>query len=168
MTFSYLEFTLTTYLFPKFKSSYSRFFLLTFLPIASIGCFLRLSAFLTAKSNFHHLIRYSKENSHKLITHGVYGYERHPGYLGYFFFSVFSQLAVKNFLSALFFTIVLWRFFLDRIIEEEYTLLYIFGEDYLRYKEEVPTWIPFVGSIVDFRLRMKGIKLEEYRKKKDC
>lgn len=166
MSFAYLEFLITTYFFPNYKNGYSKFFLWSFLPIASIGCFLRLSAFITARSNFHHLIRYRKEKTHKLITTGVYGLERHPGYLGYFFFSIFSQLTIKNFLSAILFTFVLWRFFLNRIVEEEHTLLRIFGEDYLEYKENVSTHIPFIGSLIDFRLKLRGVELKEYREKK--
>lgn len=54
---------------------------------------------------------------------------------------------------------------MERIVDEENTLLYIFGEDYLRYKEEVPTYLPFVGSLVDFRLKMRGIDLDKYKQK---
>lgn len=165
MTFAYLEFVITGYFFPIFKSRNCLYFIYIFLPLASVGCILRLSAFITARSNFHHLIRYSREKSHLLIKHGIYAYERHPGYLGYFCFSIFSQLLIKNFLSSFLFIIILWRFFLDRIVDEENTLLYIFGEDYLRYKEEVPTYLPFVGSLVDFKLKMRGIDLDKYKKK---
>ena len=42
------------------------------------------------------------------------------------------------------YTIVSWRFFNERIYEEEIYLLNFFGEDYLDYQRRVPTGLPFI------------------------
>ena len=102
-------------------------------PVTVLGMFLRIMAFATARSNFHHLIRYRREQGHKLVTHGVYSFERHPGYMGYFYFSIASQLILGNFVSFLAFFYVLWNFFYDRICEEEETLIVFFGKEYMDY-----------------------------------
>lgn len=67
---------------------------------------------------------------------------------------------VKNFFSAIAFTLVLWKFFLRRIIDEELTLLEFFKEDYLDYKREVGTHIPLIAKLVDLKLELKGINLK--------
>jgi protein-S-isoprenylcysteine O-methyltransferase len=126
-----------------------------------MGMFTRIAAFNSARSNFHHLVRYSRDPKHVLVKSGVYAYERHPGYLGYFVFSISSQLLIKNPLSSCIFTIVLWRFFLERILDEEITLLKFFNQDYLDYKREVGTYIPMIGKLVDLKLRFMGVKFSK-------
>ena len=37
-----------------------------------------------------------------------------------------------------------WRFFKDRIFEEEIYLLDFFGEDYVNYQNRVGTGLPFI------------------------
>lgn len=96
-----------------------------------------------------------------LVKNGVYAYERHPGYLGYFMFSVSSQLLIKNPISAVIFTLVLWRFFLERILEEELTLLKFFKGEYLDYKREVGTYIPLIEKMVNLKLKLQGVELDE-------
>jgi len=161
MGISYLEFFVEAWLFPNFKSSFSTLFIFIFLPMSLIGLCIRLSAFGTARSNFHHLIRYKQDPQHVLVKHGIYHYERHPGYLGYFTFSVCSQIMIKNVISSISFTIVLWRFFLDRISDEEHTLIYFFGKEYLKYKEETRTNIPFVNDLIEYQLKIRGIPIKE-------
>lgn len=66
---------------------------------------------MTAKSNFHHLIQVRKQESHQLVTHGVYSFDRHPSYLGYFLFSLAGQLILGNPVSFIAYAWVLWKFF---------------------------------------------------------
>ena len=82
-----------------------------------LGEGLRVAAFFTAKNNFTHLVRYKKNPKHQLITHGVYSIFRHPSYTGYFYFCVFSQIFLANWISAIGFFIVLSKFFNERIEE---------------------------------------------------
>ena len=164
MTFSYLEFFFELFFFPNFKNSWNLLNLVIFLPLALAGVMTRIGAFNSARSNFHHLIRYERDPNHVLIKNGVYAYERHPGYLGYFVFSVSSQLLIKNPLSAVLFTFVLWRFFMQRILDEEITLLKFFNQEYLDYKREVGTHIPLIGKMVDMKLRLLGVDLPDNKK----
>ena len=163
MSVSYVEFLIEYLLFPGLKNSFNKLFTLVFLPLSLAGVATRIAAFSSARSNFHHLIRYDKDPNHVLVKTGIYAYERHPGYLGYFVFSVASQLMVKNIFSAVAFTLVLWKFFLRRIIDEEITLLVFFKEDYLDYKQEVGTHIPMIARLVDLKLELKGINLKKNR-----
>ena len=48
-----------------------------------------------------------------------------------------------------------WRFFNDRIHDEEITLIYFFGDDYMAYQKKVATvGVPFVKGF-DFTQEMK-------------
>jgi protein-S-isoprenylcysteine O-methyltransferase len=161
MSVSYIEFFLELLIFPSFKNSFNTFFLIAFLPLSLAGVFTRIGAFNSARSNFHHLIRYKRDPDHVLVKSGVYAYERHPGYLGYFVFSVSSQLMIKNPISSVIFTLVLWRFFLNRILDEEITLLKFFNGEYLDYKRDVGTHIPMIGKMVDLKLKFMGVKLKK-------
>lgn len=78
---------------------------------AILGEGLRILAFFTCKSNFTHLVRFTRVKEHKLITIGVYSVFRHPSYTGYFYFSVFSQILIGNIVSSVLFFVVLSRFF---------------------------------------------------------
>jgi len=41
-----------------------------------------------------------------------------------------------------------WKFFDDRIHDEEMTLIYFFGDDYLTYQKNVPfAGVPFVKGL---------------------
>lgn len=39
-----------------------------------------------------------------------------------------------------------WRFFHERVLIEEITLLSFFEEDYVKYQEEVGTGLPFISG----------------------
>lgn len=93
--------------------------MLVALIISSLGEFLRIAAFFTCKTNFTHVVKFRKERSHQLITHGIYSFFRHPSYTGYFYFSVFSQIFLGNILSSVLFFAALAKFFNDRIDFEE-------------------------------------------------
>lgn len=60
------------------------------------------------------------------------------------------QVLLCNPICVVGYALASWRFFRERIEEEEITLIHFFGEEYLEYKRKVPSGLPFI----------KGVKLE--------
>ena len=83
---SWVEFSLELWLVPQMKN----IFILSFVGLLLMtgGEALRKLAMITAESNFTHIIQTKKERDHVLITHGIYSVCRHPGYAGWFWWSV--------------------------------------------------------------------------------
>lgn len=79
-----LEYFIELFLFPKMKKHY----IITIPAFISliIGQTIRIVSMYTAGTNFNHEIEDYKRNDHKLITTGIYGWMRHPSYVGMFFF----------------------------------------------------------------------------------
>lgn len=107
------------------------------------GLTIRLLSFYTAKSNFTHLVQYEKKSTHQLVTHGIYRYMRHPGYMGFFYYSVGSMIFIGNPVCCAAYVYTLQKFFKERIEVEEYYLEQFFDE-YENYKKMTPTLIPFI------------------------
>ncbi|KAJ1958543.1 farnesyl cysteine-carboxyl methyltransferase [Linderina pennispora] len=116
------------------------------LVMAVLGQAMRTLAMVTAKSSFNHYIANRKESDHQLITHGVYKYERHPSYVGFFLWAVGLQIMLKNPVSVIGFAAVLGYFFLRRTRYEEHTLRVFFGPQYDSYCRRTGTLIPFIGD----------------------
>ncbi|KAJ8387200.1 hypothetical protein AAFF_G00159190 [Aldrovandia affinis] len=93
------------------------------------------------------LLMNEKAQSHVLVTTGVYSYCRHPSYVGWFCWSVGTQIMLCNPVCLVGYTLASWRFFRERIEEEEITLIHFFGEDYLEYKRKVRSGLPFITGI---------------------
>lgn len=72
-----------------------------------VGEGFRKLAMLTAGRNFTHLIQFQKRAHHELITHGIYSLFRHPSYVGWFWWSVGTQ--VSNILKFISFHIIFCR-----------------------------------------------------------
>jgi protein-S-isoprenylcysteine O-methyltransferase len=83
---------------------------------------------------------------HRLITRGVYNFSRHPSYVGWFYWSVGTQLVLCNPICTVGYAVVSWRFFRDRIEYEELRLIEFFGEEYVDYKRNVGTGLPFISG----------------------
>uniref|UniRef100_A0A8B9T0J7 Protein-S-isoprenylcysteine O-methyltransferase n=1 Tax=Anas platyrhynchos TaxID=8839 RepID=A0A8B9T0J7_ANAPL len=133
---SWVEFTLEKLLVPEMKQ-------ITWLSTVGLlmvifGDCLRKAAMLT------------KSDTHTLVTSGVYGWFRHPSYVGWFYWSIGTQVLLCNPICVVGYTLASWRFFRERIEEEEITLIHFFGEEYLEYKRKVPSGLPFI----------KGVKVE--------
>ncbi|XP_069774706.1 protein-S-isoprenylcysteine O-methyltransferase [Narcine bancroftii] len=145
---SWMEFTIEKLLFPDTK----QVTWLSFLGLLMVlfGESLRKAAMLTAGSNFNHIVQNEKAESHRLVTSGVYSWSRHPSYVGWFYWSIGTQVILCNPICIVGYTLASWRFFRERIEEEEMTLIQFFGEDYEQYKKQIPTRLPFI----------KGAKLE--------
>ncbi|KPP73382.1 protein-S-isoprenylcysteine O-methyltransferase-like [Scleropages formosus] len=139
---SWMEFTLEMFLFPEMKQC-SCLSLVGLIMVLCGEC-LRKSAMLTAGSNFNHIVQNEKAQSHVLVTAGVYSCFRHPSYVGWFYWSIGTQVVLCNPVCLLAYTVASWRFFRERVEEEEISLILFFGEDYLDYKRRVPTGLPFI------------------------
>lgn len=111
------------------------------------GWALRAAALFTAGSNFTHLVASRKGPSHELVTWGVYGWCRHPGYVGWFAWSVSTQLVLLNPVCLAAYAAVSWRFFEARIPGEEAYLLRFFENDYVEYARRVPCGIPRISRL---------------------
>ncbi|CAI5947896.1 unnamed protein product [Closterium sp. NIES-64] len=154
------EYALETALFPAFKRR--------LWPVAWVGGALllageavRKAVMVTAGRSFTHDIQTEKRREHRVVTHGLYRWVRHPGYTGCFMWSIATQLVLVNPLCTLAFALVSWRFFAARIpgiLYEEFYLHHFFGLDYeefylhqffgleyARYAASVPSGIPFVS-----------------------
>eukprot|EP00434_Breviolum_minutum_P030632 symbB.v1.2.027086.t1/scaffold2755.1/size71490/10 len=111
------------------------------------GWALRTAALFTAQSNFTHVVACHKETAHRLVTQGVYSMCRHPGYVGWFVWSVSTQVLLGNIFCFFAYAWVSWRFFAGRIPHEEQMLIRFFGDDYLDYASRVPCGIPWVSQV---------------------
>ncbi|KTF87771.1 hypothetical protein cypCar_00013605 [Cyprinus carpio] len=142
---SWIEFTVEKLLIPEMKQM--NWLCLVGLVMVLCGEGLRKAAMLTAGSNFNHIVQNEKSQSHVLVTSGVYALFRHPSYVGWFYWSIGTQIILCNPVCLLGYTIASWRFFRERIEEEEISLIHFFGEDYIEYKKKVFTGLPFISGI---------------------
>lgn len=109
-----------------------------------VGQVVRSLAMLHAGASFNHEVQWVKADCHVLVTNGVYAFLRHPSYFGFFYWGIGTQLVLGNVISFLIYAGVLWWFFDRRIRYEEATLVAFFKDDYVRYKNSVGVWIPFI------------------------
>lgn len=139
---SWTEYALEYWLLPSLKSYIwiSR----TGLVLVICGEMLRKMAMFTARSNFSHLVAHYKQSDHELVSHGVYGLFRHPSYVGWFYWSVGTQLLLCNPLCVMAYAAASWMFFSERIEDEEEALLRFFGKKYEEYQKTVGTGLPFI------------------------
>eukprot|EP00933_Yihiella_yeosuensis_P031537 TRINITY_DN25109_c0_g1_i1.p1 TRINITY_DN25109_c0_g1~~TRINITY_DN25109_c0_g1_i1.p1 ORF type:complete len:315 (+),score=34.96 TRINITY_DN25109_c0_g1_i1:48-992(+) len=112
-----------------------------------LGWALRVVALFTAKANFTHQVAHYKMPTHQLVTSGVYQHMRHPGYVGWFLWSVSTQIVLGNTLCFFAYVRVTWKFFADRIPDEETALVGIFGQVYRDYAANVPCGIPGISLL---------------------
>eukprot|EP01027_Heterolobosea_sp_BB2_P007303 GEZU01010887.1.p1 GENE.GEZU01010887.1~~GEZU01010887.1.p1 ORF type:complete len:145 (-),score=24.81 GEZU01010887.1:34-468(-) len=143
MSLAVAEYFIESYFFPDFKPRFWSISVLGFF-LCLIGDSMRKAAMLTGKASFTHQIKYYKRQEHKLITHGIYRYVRHPGYLGWFIWSVGTQILLCNPVCSVIFFAWSAYFFYDRIPYEEKYLIRFFGDEYVRYRDRTPTYLPFV------------------------
>ncbi|KAJ1528826.1 hypothetical protein ONE63_007201 [Megalurothrips usitatus] len=142
----WVEYCIELYLFPGLKTL-SFVSVVGFLMCVS-GEFLRKLAMWTASTNFNHEVQSVHAKDHVLITHGVYQYMRHPSYVGWFIWSIGSQVLLVNPICIVGYAFVSWNFFYQRIFYEEITLLNFFGADYYKYQQKTGTGLPFIKGYV--------------------
>ncbi|XP_062104936.1 protein-S-isoprenylcysteine O-methyltransferase B [Humulus lupulus] len=142
MIFTLSEYFIEVFLVPELKQVWWMMHLGISMVIT--GEIIRKTAIITAGYGFTHQIRTNRDEEHQLVTHGIYKYMRHPGYVGYMIWSVGVQIMLCNPLWAIGLAVELWRFFSDRIVYEEKYLREFFGERYDEYARRVPSGVPFV------------------------
>lgn len=146
-TSSWLEFVIELYFLPMLKEN--TFVLIIGIAVCLGGEVLRKLAIITANTSFNHIVQYHKSEDHVLVTHGVYRFMRHPSYAGWFWWSIGTQLILANPICLVLYAIVSWKFFEERILVEEVTLVNFFLEQYLEYQKTTPTGVPFVKGYIE-------------------
>jgi protein-S-isoprenylcysteine O-methyltransferase len=139
------EYALELALFPGFKradAGYAWWIARIGLGMVVFGDATRKLAEITARHNFTHQIQYSKRQTHRVVSHGIYAWCRHPGYLGWLVWSVGTQVMLMNPVCTLVFAYWSWKFFAMRIPFEEGLLRRMFPGEYEAYAARTPTWIP--------------------------
>ncbi|PBL02394.1 ICMT-domain-containing protein [Armillaria gallica] len=137
-----VEYLITLYFKPSWKSY--PYVTTAGVVLILVGQVLRSTAMIHATTNFSHMIAFKKQDSHVLVTDGVYAWFRHPSYAGFFYWALGTQLVLQNPLSFVGFVVVLWRFFYFRTRAEERALVKFFGDEYIQYRRSVGTKIPFI------------------------
>lgn len=139
---SWIEWGAEYYFFPGMKE----YFYISYIGFAVCvgGEMLRKGAMITAKTNFNHIVQYEKTKDHELVTHGVYRICRHPSYVGWFYWSIGTQIILLNPICTILFGAASWLFFNERVHTEEILLLQFFGHAYRRYQNKVGTGLPFI------------------------
>eukprot|EP00296_Roombia_truncata_P008447 JP446931.1.p1 GENE.JP446931.1~~JP446931.1.p1 ORF type:complete len:236 (-),score=34.44 JP446931.1:28-735(-) len=141
---SFTEFIVEYYFFPSLKTC--SVWVLGLVIVVAGEC-VRKAAFYYARHNFTHLIQDAKRPNHKLVTTGIYSYFRHPGYFGWFWWSIGTQVLCMNPICTLAFAYASWAFFHGRIPFEEQKLIEFFGDEYIRYRKQTPILIPFIPTL---------------------
>lgn len=108
---------------------------------------IRTCAMMKCGESFNHYIQALKKENHILVTDGIYRWFRHPSYLGFYYWSIGTQLVLHNPVSGLLFAIAGWKFFSQRIPYEERSLIRLFGDRYYDYVMRSYIGIPFIPSI---------------------
>jgi len=130
------------------------------------GALCRQVAMATCGSNFHHRIQHRQRDTHRLVITGMwviqnnnnrqyiysplkisrYKYLRHPSYVGWFYWSIGTQLLICNPLCSVAYAFASWRFFKVRIAYEEDLLQRQYPKKYSSYIDSSWLGIPFIKS----------------------
>ncbi|CAL9735803.1 protein-S-isoprenylcysteine O-methyltransferase [Monosporozyma servazzii] len=149
-TIAIFECLVEGWLFPRWKtynhSAFRQIIVTLGLTLLIVGQLVRSLAMYTAGKSFSHIVKVEKENDHKLVTNGVYLYFRHPSYFGFFWWAMGTQLLLLNPITSVAFAYVLHGFFSKRIPFEERHLVDFFGDEYIKYRQSVKIWIPFIND----------------------
>lgn len=141
---SWMEYLVEYMIYPDMKAL-SLLSLVGLMLVVS-GELMRKAAMVTAGSNFTHEVAHRKRYKHELVTTGVYGWFRHPSYVGWFYWSIGTQLLLCNPVCIIGYALATWRFFEERIYYEEQMLLAFFGHQYKEYKKKVWTGLPGISG----------------------
>lgn len=108
------------------------------------GLLVRLWSVLTLRERYTRTLLI--QEGHKVERDGPYRWVRHPGYLGSLLalggFALSSGNSIA-FFSSLLALVAAYRY---RIHVEDEMLLAAFGDEYAKYRREVPALVPFMGG----------------------
>jgi len=140
-----LEYSIEAFFFPSLKTTW--FLFLPGLILTFTGQIIRIAALWTLGVSFTHLVADTKKEEHKMVDWGIVKYIRHPGYCGWFWWSIGTQLMLGNPICTAGFAFASYHFFKDRIEEEEDNLIRnIFPDKYEQFRNKTPTFIPFIDN----------------------
>jgi len=116
--------------------------------MVAVSQFIRSWAMMKCGESFNHYIQTQKKDNHILVTNGIYSLLRHPSYVGFYYWSIGTQLVLHNPISGLLFALAGWKFFSQRIPYEERSLIRLFGDEYHNYVMRTYVGIPFIPLIL--------------------
>jgi protein-S-isoprenylcysteine O-methyltransferase len=114
--------------------------------LVAVSQVIRSAAMIQCGESFNHYIQTSKKDNHALVTNGIYEYLRHPSYVGFYYWSIGTQLVLNNRISTVLFALAGWSFFSRRIPYEEQSLVHLFGDEYYQYALRTYVGIPFISK----------------------
>jgi protein-S-isoprenylcysteine O-methyltransferase Ste14 len=119
---------------------YERVLSLTGLFLILFGLVIRWIAILTLRRYF--TVNVAIASDHKIIDKGLYGYIRHPAYLGGLISFLGLGLTFSNWISLMVIFVPIIAAFIYRITIEEAALKSAFGDDYLEYSKRTKRLLP--------------------------
>jgi len=114
--------------------------LMSGLALIVVGLVVRWTAILSLWSYF--TVDVSIDDTHRLVTTGIYKFVRHPAYTGSLLSFVGLGLVFLNWLSLVIIVLPITIAFVYRIKVEEQALVAFFGDQYVRYCETTRRLIP--------------------------
>jgi protein-S-isoprenylcysteine O-methyltransferase len=128
------------------SQSWSVAFILLGVAMVTISQIIRTWSMKTCGESFNHYIQVQRKDNHVLVTSGIYQWLRHPSYVGFYYWSVGTQIVLQNPLSLVLFILAGWTFFSRRIPYEERSLVHLFGDEYYNYAMRTYVGIPFIPT----------------------
>lgn len=114
-TTAMIETLITSIYFPKWQDHFAHLWVqLLGLAFVIVGQVCRTAAMVTAGTNFHHHVQTKQREGHRLVSHGIYAWLRHPSYFGFFWWAIGTQLVVGSAVCFCLYVLILWRFFYRR------------------------------------------------------
>ena len=93
-------------------------------------------------------VLYKAQRSHTLATTGPYSYVRHPQYGGFILIMFGFLLQWPTLLTLLMFPVLVWMY-VRLARHEESEVRAELGDDYARYAERVPSFIPRYARVIE-------------------
>ena len=95
-------------------------------------------------------VLYGAQQRHELATTGVYGYIRHPQYVGFILVMLGFLVQWPTLLTLVMFPVLVWMYVRLARQEERETRVE-FGEAYKQYAAKTPGWLPRFGDAEQVR-----------------
>lgn len=83
---------------------------------------------------------------HKLVTHGVFAYIRHPMYAAHLYWAIAQAMLLHNWIAGFSFLIFMLPQYLLRVKDEEAMMIEQFGDEYREYMRKTGRVFPSLGA----------------------